>query len=159
MGNNTFIGIDFGTDCVRAILVDEHGSPAPRHDQNLVAFIADLHVNGTAEGKPGEDCHQTEYLRKTVAEILTLDPLPANVVCCGDIAFLFGLPQDYALAKTILQPLCDAGIRVTLGMGDHATLKLKQNDWFGERGPGSGGVFGKAFVGDRSDCHATIPLD
>ncbi len=98
---------------------DELGSTAPRHDPNLVAFISDLHVNGMAEGKPGKDCHQAEYLRKTVAEILALDPLPANVICCGDIAFLYGLPQDYALAKTILQPLYDAGIKVTLGMGDH----------------------------------------
>ena len=82
-------------------------------DPNLVAFISDLHVNGTGK------THQADFLRKTVAEILAEDPLPANVVCCGDIAWLWGLPKDYELVKAILQPLYDAGIKVTLGIGDH----------------------------------------
>ena len=58
-------------------------------------------------------------LRKTVAAILALDPLPANVVCFGDIAYHWGQPEDYPLAASILQPLENAGIRLTLGMGNH----------------------------------------
>ena len=94
------------------------GKEARRHDASLVALISDLHVNGLKDEFPAH-CYEEVCLRKTVAAILALDPLPANVVCFGDIAYHWGQPEDYPLAASILKPLEDAGIRLTLGMGNH----------------------------------------
>lgn len=92
-------------------------------DDTLVAIIADTHVNGLPEERlpkwVASHSHQAGFLRKTVAEILSLRPLPANVIGLGDYAFLWGLPEDYALVDEILEPLERAGIRVTLAVGDH----------------------------------------
>jgi len=89
-----------------------------RHDPCLAALISDMHINGLKAEVPS---HQYEEVcfRKTVAKILALDPLPANVVCFGDIAYHWGQPEDYPLAASLLKPLTDAGIKVTLGMGNH----------------------------------------
>ena len=95
-----------------------HGKEARRLDASLVAFISDLHVNGLKAEFPAH-CYEEVCLRKTVAAILAMDPLPANVVCFGDIAYHWGQPEDYPLAASILKPLEDAGIRLTLGMGNH----------------------------------------
>ena len=96
---------------------------APELDPTLVAIIADTHVNGLPAERLPEWCagfsHQAGLLRKTVEEILALRPLPANVIGLGDYAFLWGMPEDYALVEGILAPLERAGIRVTLAMGDH----------------------------------------
>ena len=94
------------------------GEEARRLDASLVALISDLHVNGLKVEVPTH-CYEEVCLRKTVASILALDPLPANVVCFGDIAYHWGQPQDYPLAASILKPLEDAGIKLTLGMGNH----------------------------------------
>ena len=91
---------------------------ACRHDASLVALISDLHINGLKAEFPAH-CYEEECLRKTVAAILALDPLPANVVCFGDIAYHWGQPEDYPLVASILKPLEDAGIKLTLGMGNH----------------------------------------
>ena len=92
---------------------------APTLDDTLVAIIADTHVNGLPpERLPGR-YHQAGYLRKTVEDILSLRPLPANVIGLGDYAYLWGMAEDYALVGEILAPLERAGIRVTLAMGDH----------------------------------------
>lgn len=94
------------------------GAGAARHDPNLVAFISDLHVNGLKAEVPTH-CYEEVCLRKTVADILAMRPMPANVVCLGDIAYHWGQREDYALASEILKPLSDAGIRLVLGMGNH----------------------------------------
>ena len=94
------------------------GKETRRLDASLVALISDLHINGLKDEVPTH-CYEEVCLRKTVADILALDPLPANVVCFGDIAYHWGQPEDYPLAASILKPLEDAGIRLTLGMGNH----------------------------------------
>ena len=89
-----------------------------RRDPSLVALVSDLHVNGLKVEVPTH-CYEEVCFRKTVEAILALDPLPANVVCFGDIAYHWGQSEDYALAATLLKPITDAGIRLTLGMGNH----------------------------------------
>ena len=90
--------------------------PGPKPiDPNLAVFISDLHVNGQ-DAKP---TFQRDYLEREVARILSLKTLPANVVCFGDIAYLWGRTADYRLARQLLQPLVDAGMKLTLGMGNH----------------------------------------
>ena len=82
-----------------------------RFDDNLVCLISDLHTN------PGS--YQPGRLERTVADILALNPLPRNVIALGDLAYLTGKPEEYALLKELIAPLEAAGIRVTLAMGNH----------------------------------------
>jgi len=80
-------------------------------DSNLVVFISDMHV------KPAG--YEGEKLKRVVDEILRMSPLPGNVIGLGDLSNLYGRVEDYEAAKPILQPLEDAGIRLTLAMGNH----------------------------------------
>ena len=46
-------------------------------------------------------------------------PLPANVVVFGDLSATCGWKEDYLIVASTLKPLSDAGINITLGMGNH----------------------------------------
>lgn len=80
-------------------------------DDNLVAFISDMHIS--------PDEYEPERLQHVVADILALRPLPRHVLGLGDVANLYGEVRDYECARRILQPLWEAGIDVTLGLGNH----------------------------------------
>ena len=58
-----------------------------------------------------------QFIKKD--QILSLNPLPAHVFIFGDVAWDYGLEEDYIYAKELLQPLEDAGIQITLGLGNH----------------------------------------
>lgn len=102
----------------RAVPAPTAGGCSKAMDPCLAVFISDLHINGLKDEIP---THQYEEacFRNTVAAILALDPLPANVVCFGDIAYHWGQREDYVLAARLMKPLADAGIRLTLGLGNH----------------------------------------
>ncbi|MCR5434108.1 MAG: metallophosphoesterase [Bacteroidaceae bacterium] len=85
--------------------------PSGRMDENLVVLISDMHVLAGS--------HTPARLTRVVNDILAMKPLPANVVGLGDLANLYGHVEDYECAREILKPLEDAGIKVTLGMGNH----------------------------------------
>ena len=89
-----------------------------RHDPNLAVFISDLHLNGLKDEVPTH-LYEEQCFLMAVSKILALDPLPAHVVCFGDIAYHWGQPEDYVLAAKLFQPLLDAGIKLTLGLGNH----------------------------------------
>lgn len=80
-------------------------------NENLVCIVSDLHI------RPGH--YQEEYFEKTVADILALNPRPLNVLCLGDIAYLTGKPEEYAAAKKYIDRLEEAGMKVTMAMGNH----------------------------------------
>lgn len=80
-------------------------------DRNLVCIITDTHV------RPGR--YQQEYFEKTIDGILALNPRPLNVLCLGDIAYLTGKKEEYLAAKQGLDRLEQAGITVTMTMGNH----------------------------------------
>lgn len=82
-----------------------------RFDENLVCIISDLHLH--------PDWHQEKNLAGIVDRILALNPRPRNVLCLGDIAYLTGRPQEYAAAKKYLDKLEEAGMRLTMTMGNH----------------------------------------
>ena len=90
---------------------------ALRHDPALVAFISDCHVNGQTEVEHAR--HQEAKFKEAVAEILRCDPLPSHVLCFGDLAYLWGNKKDYEACAPVLKLLKDAGIAVTIGMGNH----------------------------------------
>jgi len=85
---------------------------ASDYDPNLTVFFSDVHVRG------GES-YQLDRFRPFVAEVLKMTPLPKNVVIFGDLAFLHGHKADYETSAPYLKQLEDAGISVTIGMGNH----------------------------------------
>ena len=85
---------------------------ASDYDPNLTVLLSDIHVRG------GES-YQLDRFRSVVAEILKMSPLPKNVVVFGDLAYLFGNKGDYVTSAPYLKQLSDAGIAVTIGMGNH----------------------------------------
>ncbi len=82
-----------------------------RTDANRVVILSDMHIKPTG--------YEAGKLQRVVAEILQMHPLPSNVISLGDLSNLYGHVEDYEYAKPLLQPLEDAGIRLTLGMGNH----------------------------------------
>lgn len=84
-------------------------------DPELTVLFSDVHVNGVA----GSSTYQRQKFSRVVADILKLDPLPARAICFGDLAYLFGRKEDYLQSAPGLKLLADAGIQVTIGMGNH----------------------------------------
>jgi len=82
------------------------------YDPNLTVFFSDVHVRG---GKS----YQLDRFIPFVGEVLKMNPLPKNVVIFGDLAHLYGIKADYETTAPYLKQLSDAGITVTIGMGNH----------------------------------------
>lgn len=84
-------------------------------DEDLTVFLSDLHVNGAENGP----IYQREKLSVLVAEVLRMNPLPAHAVLFGDLAWLWGDKKDYEFVAQLIKPLSDAGIKLTMAMGNH----------------------------------------
>lgn len=91
-------------------------------DPNLSVFLSDPHVagEGTAPDRFEVDIHvMRNRLEAVVAEILVMNPLPANVVVFGDLCYLRGEVADYLKLVPIFDRLGREGVRVVLGLGNH----------------------------------------
>ena len=89
-------------------------------DSRLTVLLSDIHICG--ELKDGKSLHypyNPTSLQLRIEEILSMRPLPANVLVFGDVAWDYGLEEDYRYAAELLRPLEDAGIKLTLGLGNH----------------------------------------
>ena len=89
-------------------------------DSRLTVLLSDIHICG--ELKDGKSLHYPynhTSLQLRIEEILSMRPLPANVIVFGDVAWDYGLEEDYRYAAELLRPLEDAGIKLTLGLGNH----------------------------------------
>lgn len=87
---------------------------APEFDENLLVFLSDIHSGA------GKKCAVARAkFKETVREILAMRPLPRNVLVFGDVAHLYGLGADYDVSRPLFRKLEDAGIVVTIGMGNH----------------------------------------
>lgn len=121
LGSLTAIGCfgAFGISGITPVTAAAAGKSRKRvkgkFDDNLVVFISDLHTN--------PDGYQPGKLRKVVDDILAMKPLPRNVIALGDLAYLTGQPSEYAGLKPILAPIEEAGITLTLAMGNHDRRK------------------------------------
>lgn len=92
-------------------------------DENLAVLLADVHVSGGNDrtGTAGDrvHLHSRDWLRRRVAGILKMRPLPRHVIVFGDLAYTVGRVIDYRQSYPELKLLVDAGIRLTIGMGNH----------------------------------------
>ena len=93
--------------------------PAPL-DPNLMVFFSDVHQHdGKAHWPDWPYTQANKVFPELVAEVMRLNPLPANAVVFGDFSTSFGWEEDFRLAAAALKPLTDAGVKLTLGMGNH----------------------------------------
>ena len=83
-------------------------------DDNLLVFLSDVHAGAAQTCKWAR-----KKLKESVAEILKMRPLPRNVLVFGDLAHVCGLGADYDASRPAFKLLEDAGITVTVGMGNH----------------------------------------
>lgn len=101
-----------GAEALSAVPCGRKKARGPiRFDENLVCIISDIHLH--------PDWHQEKFFSGIVDQILNLNPRPGYVLCLGDIAYLTGKPEEYAAAKRYLDKLEEAGIQLTLTMGNH----------------------------------------
>jgi len=57
--------------------------------------------------------------RRTFLGLGSLATASARVVCLGDLAWCYGHRADYVDTRPLLDRLAEAGIELTLGMGNH----------------------------------------
>ena len=89
------------------------------HDPNLMVFFSDIHQHDNTVRWKNGPTQANAVLPELVKEVLALRPLPANAVVFGDFSASCGWIEDFRLAAAALKPLSDAGIALTLGMGNH----------------------------------------
>ena len=108
-----------------------------RKDDTLIALLSDCHV-----GNWRSPAYQGEKLRECIARVLALDPLPGKMLIPGDLAYHWGRKEDYALSRQLLQPVLDAGIELTIGMGNHDRRENFLEFWpeYAARSPVSGRI-------------------
>ncbi len=87
-------------------------------DSNRVALLSDLHIAGDPT-RVARGVHLSEHLSRVVAEVLALEPRPANVLVTGDCALSDGQTEDYRQLRRLLKPLREAGVEVHIGLGNH----------------------------------------
>lgn len=116
-----------GASLLPASLMEAVAGPVPakkdrrRMDPSKVVLLSDIHISGEfkEDGTPIKYPYNPTSLNLRIAEILEMRPLPANVIVFGDVAWDYGLEDDYRYAKELLSPLEEAGIKVTLALGNH----------------------------------------
>ena len=89
-------------------------------DENLTAFLSDIHIAGPDECKWGKQPdYQNPLLDRVIDQILAMRPQPARVVVFGDVALWFGFRNDCEIAAAKLKRLEAAGIPVYVTTGNH----------------------------------------
>ena len=84
-------------------------------------LMGDIHISGdfNEQGKPKHYPYNPICFEQQVREILAMRPLPRNLIILGDVAWDHGLREDYEYAARLFRPLQEAGIRITMAMGNH----------------------------------------
>lgn len=90
----------------------------PRTNPNLFALLSDTHIPDSPD-VAAHGTNMTANLRQVVREVIELDAKPAGVIINGDCAYLKGLAADYANLAQCVAPLGDAGLPLSVTMGNH----------------------------------------
>lgn len=87
-------------------------------DQNSFAFFSDLHI-AADPGFRHVDVNMAENLAACARELADWPVKPAALFVNGDLAYMLGLPSEYATFGNLIQPLrALAPIHLTLGNHD-----------------------------------------
>jgi len=89
---------------------------APSANPDRFALLSDIHI--AADRKlVVRDANMFDNLQRVSAEVT--DRRPAAVFIDGDLAYLHGEAEDYAMLVDLLKPLRQAGLPIHLTMGNH----------------------------------------
>jgi len=94
-------------------------------DENLSAFLSDIHVSGwNVKGQP---TYQNALFEQAVDQVLAMNPRPARVVVFGDVALWKGRHEDYEASLPGFRRLTEAGVDlyVTTGNHDHRDVMFR----------------------------------
>ena len=91
------------------------------HDDQKTVLMGDIHICGdfNEQGKPKYYPYNPICFEQQAREILAMRPLPKNLIILGDVAWDHGLKEDYEYAARLFRPLLEAGIHITMAMGNH----------------------------------------
>jgi predicted phosphodiesterase len=93
-------------------------------DKHIFAFLSDPHIAADAAVK-NSGVNMADNLAACVRELAAWPVKPATVIINGDLAFKFGLPEDYATFGKLIEPVrALAPVRLTLGNHDE-----RENFW------------------------------
>jgi len=90
----------------------------PAADPHRFALLSDLHIAANP-AVVARGVNMFNNLKQACGEVLALHPRPAAVIVDGDLAYLKGLPEDYATVVGSLKPLREGGLPVHLTLGNH----------------------------------------
>ncbi|MFO0903985.1 MAG: metallophosphoesterase [Pirellulales bacterium] len=102
----------FGPRTLRAA---DGGSPI---DPDRFVLFSDTHVWAKRDELVRE-VNMAKNLQQACREALAGEKRPAQVLVCGDCAYLTGEADDYAVLVELLQPLREAQVPVHLVLGNH----------------------------------------
>ena len=86
-------------------------------DPDLWALLSDTHIAADREAI-NRDVNMTDHLKAAVLGVRALASRPAGVFVNGDCALLKGLAEDYATFSSLIAPLREIPIHLTLGNHD-----------------------------------------
>ena len=87
-------------------------------DPHRFALLSDVHIAADPAAVLRK-VTMAENLKKAIAEVTALSPLPAAAAINGDLAMGTGEAGDYATLLELLKPFRAAGLPVHLGLGNH----------------------------------------
>lgn len=92
-----------------------------RIDPAKFVIMSDIHICGelNESGESKYYPNNPKCLNQQIEDILSMRPLPANVIILGDVAWDYGLEEDYQFVAKLLEPLQQVGIKITMAMGNH----------------------------------------
>lgn len=83
-----------------------------------LALYSDIHIAADPQ-KVMRHVNMSDNLREVIKQTLTLSERPSHLLVNGDCACLTGQEGDYATLVGLLSPLREAGLPVTLALGNH----------------------------------------
>ena len=83
-----------------------------------IALMADIHVWGDA-GKVIRGVRSTETAGAAFKQIAAGNEVPSKIIVAGDCAAMTGRTEDYAMIRTVIEPVRKAGIGVYFALGNH----------------------------------------
>ncbi len=114
-------GLAIGAGLIVADVLPTLAEPPRTADPDRFVVFSDTHISANPD-QDERDIVMSAHLRAAVAGVLAAgvgDRLPSWLLVNGDLAWHEGLAGDYAQFLSLMKPIVDAGIPLTLGLGNH----------------------------------------
>lgn len=98
-----------------ALLAADDDNPVDPHS---LALLADTHINLNPETAVN-GIKMTEHFTRVAKQLIAMKKRPAATIINGDCAHLVGRAGDYQALAQLLKPMREAGLGVSLTLGNH----------------------------------------